>query len=161
MLTRQLTIPTDSLGYLMGKAHFAMRRSMNRRLFQSGLSISSEQCIVLISLGEEKNLRQQDLANRLSKDKTGISRIVCGMEKLGLVERNVIETDRRNFAVNLTKEGESILSLILDQVYQVHSNANKGISKEDIDVCKRVLNKIMSNLEEYEGVNIFEDEQGC
>lgn len=99
-----------SLGELLGRAHYSMRRRLNRRMAGSGIELTGEQCMILLVPGCESKLIQQDLADRLFKDKTGISRLVSTMERKGLIQRTSTVEDRRNNFLELTDYGHSMVS---------------------------------------------------
>jgi DNA-binding MarR family transcriptional regulator len=54
-------------------------------------------------------LRQVEIAERVLLSHSGLSRLIDRIEKDGLVERRVCESDRRAFFVALTDEGRAML----------------------------------------------------
>ncbi|EHQ05227.1 MAG: MarR family transcriptional regulator [Leptonema illini] len=137
---------SDPLGYLLGRAHYSMRRRLNRRMASCGMELTSEQCLILVMLGCESQVNQQDLADRMFKDKTGISRLVSGMERKGLIQRTSTIEDRRNNFVQLTDFGRSTLSTIQKQLSEIRVEAREGIAEKDMETCRRVLQKLVDNL---------------
>lgn len=97
-------------------------------------------------LGCESQVNQQDLADRMFKDKTGISRLVSGMERKGLIQRTSTIEDRRNNFVQLTDFGRSTLSTIQKQLSEIRVEAREGIAEKDMETCRRVLQKLVDNL---------------
>jgi DNA-binding MarR family transcriptional regulator len=111
-----------------------------------GMELTSEQCLILVMLGCESQVNQQDLADRMFKDKTGISRLVSGMERKGLIQRTSTIEDRRNNFVQLTDFGRSTLSTIQKQLSEIRVEAREGIAEKDMETCRRVLQKLVDNL---------------
>ena len=138
---------TAGLGFLLAKAHYAMRRQLNRRMALHGIELPSEQCAVLMTLGLTGPVTQQGLAERLMKDKAGVSRLVKGMEEKGLIRRVHGINDRRANVIELTELGESRLSLIDTHLSEIRKDAVAEISAADLKACYWALIQIAANLE--------------
>lgn len=141
----------DPLGFLLGRAHYSMRRRLNRRIASCGMELTSEQCLILVMLGCEEQLNQQELADRLFKDKTGISRLVSGMERKGLLFRTSTIEDRRSNFVQLTDMGRSIVDGIMKEAAEIRKEASKGIAEEELIICQKVLQQMIDNLSSGDG----------
>jgi DNA-binding MarR family transcriptional regulator len=68
-------------------------------------------------------LRQVEIAERVLLSHSGLSRLIDRIEKQGLVERRMCETDRRAFFVSLTDEGREML----DRMWPVYA---RGIAED-------------------------------
>jgi DNA-binding MarR family transcriptional regulator len=64
----------DDLGFLLARAHRAMRRWLMARLDLFG--ITYEQFVVLTYLWHEANISQSELARRAFMDKTSLTRML-------------------------------------------------------------------------------------
>lgn len=71
--------------------------------------ITPRQFGVLEALFHLGPLYQRDIARKLLKSEGNVTLVIDNLEKLGLVERQRSETDRRYFSVCLTEEGRRLM----------------------------------------------------
>jgi DNA-binding MarR family transcriptional regulator len=108
--------------------------------------VTIEQWSVLYHLWKEDGLSQQELCNRSFRDKPSITRLVDNLEKLKLVKRVASKDDRRINLIYLTEASKTLQDLTLNMANQTLNEALEGVSKEDVELCKSVLQKVYDNL---------------
>ena len=69
------------------------------------LSLNEYEVLLQLWLAEERRLRRVDLAGRLLLSQGGITRLLAGLEREGLVERAGCPEDRRVVYAHLTAAG--------------------------------------------------------
>lgn len=74
--------------------------------------VSFAQCHVLLEIEEQGQTTTGELAQRLSQDKSTLSRTVDGLVNIGLVERRPHPSDRRFTLLTLTKQGKETCKAI-------------------------------------------------
>lgn len=72
---------------------------------EHGLSLSSYEVLLLLSLAPDQALRMGALAERLLLSRSGLTRLVDRMVARGLVERHTCSDDRRGTYARLTDAG--------------------------------------------------------
>jgi DNA-binding MarR family transcriptional regulator len=88
------------------RAHAAVIRQLDRELVQEhGLTINDYEVLVHLSRAEERMLRRVDLANRVLLTPSGITRLLDGLERSGLVTKASCKTDARVVYAKLTDRG--------------------------------------------------------
>jgi DNA-binding MarR family transcriptional regulator len=127
-------------------ASTALGRRLQKNFKQAGLKITVEQWSILYHLWKEDGLSQQQLCNRSFRDKPSITRLVDNLEKLKLVKRVPSKEDRRINLVFLSKVAYRLQEETLNMANQTLNEALQGVSKDDIEVCKAVLQKVYENL---------------
>ena len=83
----------DDLGFLLARAHRAMRRWLMARL--DFLGVTYEQFVVLAYLWQEANISQSELAQRTFMDKTSLARMLHRMENAGQTLFHCLQTSMR------------------------------------------------------------------
>ncbi len=136
----------DSLGHLATQFSKAVLRRINQELQAGGHAITSEQWTALAHIWNEAGLTQQELGERLIKDKTNIARLLAGLERLGFIHRVAGESDRREKTVHLTPAGSAAMPGIAALVQGVLARACTGIDEHELSVCRRVLLRARQNL---------------
>jgi len=137
----------DSIGRMVSITERSLTRRLQRYFRDAGFSITVEQWRVLFYLWIEDGQSQKELSNRVSRDKTSISRLINGLEKKDLVIRTNSQKDKRNNQIFLTSKGKSFKKKLMHFAQKTVNQAQKNITQEDIILCKKVLNKINVNLE--------------
>ena len=129
-----------------GMASTAVARRLQKNFRAAGLEITIEQWSILYHLWKEDGLSQQELCNRTFRDKPSITRLIDNLEKQQLVKRTDSSTDRRINLVCLTDNAKSLQAQTIDLANQTMNEALIGISKEEIEVVKKVFQKVYDNL---------------
>ncbi len=105
-----------------------------------------EQWPILIHLWDRNGQTQKELANRVFKDKTTITRLVADIESSGIIERQPDREDKRERSVFLTEKGKEIMNSATMLIQRVDATAEEGIDEKDLLVCKTVLRRLHRNL---------------
>jgi len=132
--------------FITGVASTAVARRLQRNFKQAGVEITIEQWSVLYHLWKQDGLSQQDLCTRSFRDKPSITRLVDNLEKLKLVKRMPSKADRRINLVCLTDAAKSLQEETMNIANQTLNQALEGVSTEEIEICKAVLQKVYDNL---------------
>ncbi len=132
--------------FITGMASTALARRLQKNFKQAGIEVTIEQWSVLYHLWKEDGLSQQDLCNQSFRDKPSITRLVDNLEKLKLVKRVPSKDDRRINLIYLTEAAKTLQEQTMDMANQTLNEALDGVSKEDIELCKAVLQKVHDNL---------------
>ena len=132
--------------FITGMASTALARRLQKNFRLAGIEITIEQWSVLYHLWKEDGLSQQELCLRSFRDKPSITRLVDNLEKLKLVKRVSSKEDRRINLVFLSKAAKKLQEQTLSLANQTLNEALEAVSKEEIEVCKTVLQKVYDNL---------------
>lgn len=88
------------------RAHATTRRLLNAELqAEHGLTINDYEALQVLSCAEERRLKRVDLARRLVLTPSGVTRLLEGLERAGLVERTACSSDLRVVYAQLTDAG--------------------------------------------------------
>ncbi len=132
--------------FITGKASTALARRLQKNFKQAGIEVTIEQWSVLYHLWKEDGLSQQDLCNQSFRDKPSITRLVDNLEKLKLVKRVPSKDDRRINLIYLTEAAKTLQEQTMEMANQTLNEALEGVSKEEVELCKAVLQKVYDNL---------------
>src|SRR5881409_681707 len=88
------------------RAHAAITRELDRELVtEHGLTINDYEVLIRLSRAEGQMLRRVDLAQQVLLTPSGITRLLDGLQRCGLVEKASCESDARVVYAKLTAEG--------------------------------------------------------
>src|SRR3954465_11972022 len=86
--------------------HSAITRELEARLMGAhGLTLSDYDVLVQLARAPERKLRNIELAKAVVLTRSGVTRLVDGLEKDGLVARRPCPSDKRGSFVALTDDG--------------------------------------------------------
>jgi DNA-binding MarR family transcriptional regulator len=126
----------------------SVARRMQKNFRNAGLDITIEQWSILYHLWKEDGLSQQELCNRTYRDKPSITRLIDNLEKQKLVKRTASVSDRRVNLVSLTEAAQEIQQTTIDLANQTMNEALMGITKDEIEIVKKVLQQVFDNLQQ-------------
>jgi len=132
--------------FITGVASTAIARRLQKNFKQNGVEITIEQWSVLYHLWKQDGVNQQELCNASYRDKPSITRLVDNLEKLKLVKRVSSKEDRRRNLIFLTDSARKLQEQTMELANQTLNEALEGVSHNDIELCKSVLQKVYDNL---------------
>jgi DNA-binding MarR family transcriptional regulator len=92
------------------RSHSAITRELERQLGEAhGLTLSDYDVLVQLGQAPERQLRPAELARAVLLTRSGMTRLVQGLETAGLVERVACPNDLRGNLVRLTPRGRDVL----------------------------------------------------
>ncbi|MBM7578051.1 MarR family winged helix-turn-helix transcriptional regulator [Jeotgalibacillus terrae] len=110
--------------------------------------ITPEQWIVLKRLAANDGITQKELAVLADKDRPSITRILDILEQKELARKEKHHTDRRSFSVFITPRGIELKNQLLPFLEDVYEDRIlKDITDEELEVYRRVLEKMNRNIE--------------
>jgi len=93
------------------RSHAALVRLFNAQLVsEHGLTINDYEVLLLLSHAGDARMRRTDLAERVQLTPSGVTRLLDGLERAGLVEKADCASDRRVSYAVLTDAGRERLA---------------------------------------------------
>ncbi len=121
-----------------------IRRDFDRRAREQGLTRARWQ--VLWHLARHEGVHQAALADILDVAPISLTRQLERLEQEGLVERRADPSDRRRRRLYLTEAATPALQRLRGMAGLTRERALSGISGEQIDTFKEVLETMRANL---------------
>ena len=110
MASIQTTSPALDVFVRLVRAHAAVTRLLSAQLQQEhGLTINAYEALLKLSRAEDQPMRRVDLANSLLLTASGVTRLLDGLERGGLIARQACPSDARASYTVLTDAGRSKL----------------------------------------------------
>ena len=93
------------------RAHGTLRRGLEARLLADhSLTITDYEALLVLSDAEEGAMRRVDLADRLLLSPSGVTRLLDGLQRLGVVGNGECAADKRVTYAVITPAGRELLS---------------------------------------------------
>lgn len=134
----------DSLHYLIMANQMLVQRGLLERLKNTGLTIGQPK--VLDYLKDHDGSSQKEIARNCFLEAGSLTSILNRMEEKGLIERRMLNGNRRTFHIYLTKEGWKSQKLVEESFLEIEKQALKGITEEEFDAYLTFSRKIFKNL---------------
>lgn len=109
-------------------------------------NLAPEQNLIMMLLWEKDGLTQNEIAEKLDKDKTNITRMLANLEQKGFIKRSMSLNDRRSLHVYLTEEGNKLGDKIIPITEGFHQSVVSGITDKELQEVNRILLKIRQNV---------------
>ncbi|MFV8829140.1 MarR family winged helix-turn-helix transcriptional regulator [Alkalihalobacterium sp. APHAB7] len=110
-------------------------------------NLAPEQNLVMMLLWEQDGLTQNQISQKLNKDKTNIARMASNLEKKGFISRVNCNDDRRSVKLFLTTEGKDLGEKVVPITEEFNDVVVKDISKEELEQLEKTLTKMSKNVD--------------
>ena len=126
------------------RTHRAAFRDLGAGLVQEhGLSINDYETLYLLSEAESGRLRRTDLAQSLQLTPSGITRLLVGLERSGLVRRAECPADARVAYAELTDAGrERLAAASCSHVAAIEDLFNVHLGPEEVEQLAELLGRL-------------------
>ncbi len=134
--------------YKLERAIKAYRQFAQREIRIAGFQITIDQWLILKTLLENPGIGQHDVADKVFKDKSSVTRIIDMMVKDGYLERETDPSDRRRTTLNVTEAGGDIVAEINAVIAANRKWALQGTEEAEIWIVTEFLELITKNCSE-------------
>lgn len=110
------------------------------------LNIAPEQNLIMILLWEKDGMTQNEIAEKLYKDKTNIARMASNLENKGFIQRVPSKEDRRSLKLYLTDKGKELGRSVTPIAEEFNRQVCHGITDEELKELRRILSKMRDNV---------------
>ena len=126
------------------RGHASVTRAMSAELVaEHGLTINDYEALLHLSRAEEGRMRRVDLAEKLILTASGVTRLLDGLERAGLVERAACANDRRVTYAVLTDAGRARLEAASgSHVASVRAFFEERFSDAELDRLAALLGRL-------------------
>ena len=138
----------NAIGFAVNRAALKMKAELQKAFRAKGYKITPEHWAVLNCLWDKEGTSQTEIAEKIAKDKTNLTRILDIMERNRLIRRVNHETDRRSYRIFLTRKASEMKDDLIAFVEDVLAAATRGINAKEEREIIRLMNIINNNLSE-------------
>ena len=135
----------DTLHYLIMANQMLVQKALLEQLKNTGLNIGQPK--ILDYLKEHDGSNQKEIARACFLEAGSLTIILNKMEEKGLIERRILNGNRRSFHIFLTEEGKKKQQLVADAFLEIEKKALSNISEKEYEQFISVYQKIYSNLQ--------------
>ena len=133
-----------SFHYLSRAVHSMIQKNFMEQVKSSGLT--SGQPKVLDYLRDHNGANQKEIAAACHIEPGSLTSVLNRMEEKGLIERRMLDGNRRTFYIFMTDEGSRLKDLVEDNFASIEKKAFRNISSEDQASFMETFSKIYENL---------------
>ena len=130
----------ETTGYIICRTARKIHQFMTKIL--ADYDITPEQWVVLQIVVNEKDLSQQELSQRLEKDKNSTKALVERLIKKELLTRQKDDQDKRFYKLQATPAGEQLARKLAELDYEFIHEAEAGLTADELASFTQVLTKL-------------------
>src|SRR5690554_3048585 len=140
-------VPGVDYGVLQQLLGYCMRRAQIR-IYQDFLdtmapwSITPPRFSALTLIRHNTDMKLTDLARAMGIARSGAVEVVNSLEKLGYVRRSASPTDRRAYALVLTREGDEVLDEVTALIREHDARVSARLSDEETTQLGALLDRL-------------------
>lgn len=136
----------NTLHYLILANHMLVQKGLLEGLKNTGLTIGQPK--VLDYLKYHNGSSQKEIAHGCFLEAGSLTSILNRMEEKGLIERKMLNGNRRTYYIFLTETGKKSQELVEQTFNKIEEQALQKISKEEFETFMEIYKKIYENLNE-------------
>lgn len=137
---------SDTLHYLLMANHMSVQKQLFTKL--KGTDLTLGQPKILEYLKEHDGAVQKEIASACHIEPASLTSILSGMEKKGLILREMRDDNRRYLYVYMTEKGREAMRAV-DTVFQeIELDALEGFSEEEKEKLLLFLTRIHTNFKD-------------
>jgi DNA-binding MarR family transcriptional regulator len=133
--------------HLLREVLLTYRQLLKRLSAETGLSGAQFEVLRELARAADGCSTVSVLSRQLGVDPAAVSRLIAGLQKIGLVTRITDDRDGRRQPVVLTEEGTQLMVRFHRRVHERESDLTMGLDPEALETTMRVLRTIRSTLE--------------
>jgi DNA-binding MarR family transcriptional regulator len=126
------------------RAHAATTRLLSAQLQdQHGLTLNDYEALLVLSRADGGHMKRVDLARSLLLTPSGVTRLLDGLERAGLVESVPCPSDRRVMYAQITDGGrERLAAASCGHEGSIRTALEEHLSAEELDTVAEILGKL-------------------
>ncbi len=136
----------DSFHYLSMANHMMVQKKLMEQLKDTGLTMGQPK--VLDYLKDHDGASQKEIAAGCLIEAGSLTSILNRMEEKGLIERKMLNGNRRTFHIFMTESGKKNQKLVEETFEKIEETALNNISEEEQKVFMEIFHRIYRNLAE-------------
>ena len=136
----------DSFHYLSMANHMMVQKKLMEQLKDTGLTLGQPK--VLDYLKDHDGASQKEIAAGCLIEAGSLTSILNRMEKKGLIERKMLNGNRRTFHIFMTESGKKNQKLVEETFEKIEETALNNVSEEEQKVFMEIFLRIYRNLAE-------------
>ena len=136
----------DSFHYLSMANHMMVQKKLMEQLKDTGLTLGQPK--VLDYLKDHDGASQKEIAAGCLIEAGSLTSILNRMEEKGLLERKMLNGNRRTFHIFMTEFGKKNQELVEETFEKIEETALNNVSEEEQKVFMEIFLRIYRNLAE-------------
>ena len=133
-----------SFHYLAMAVHSMIQKNFMEQVKPSGLT--SGQPKVLDYLRDHNGANQREIAAACHIEPGSLTSVLNRMEEKGLIERRMLDGNRRTFYIFMTEKGTQLKNIVEKNFVSIEEKAFRNISSEEQATFMETFSKIYENL---------------
>ena len=134
----------DSFHYMSMINHMTVQKKLMEQLADTGLTLGQPK--VLDYLKDHDGVSQKEIAAGCLIEAGSLTSILNRMEEKDLIERKILNGNRRTFHIFMTESGKKNQKLVEEAFKKIEKTALNGISEEEQKLFMEIFCRIYRNL---------------
>ncbi len=139
-------IITDRIGSIIYVVGMLVRGLSSQTFSENKFEITPEQYLILLLIIKNEGAYQRQICELTLKDRANIARIVEILHSKGLIEKTPDSNGRRIYKIVATQKGKDLIKIIEPCDVKLKGFITRGISKEELEITRKTLEKIKKNV---------------
>ncbi len=133
----------ETVCHLVHRADFLLNRENTRALEPYGVSVYQAMSLIYVADWEERRTVNQRAIERFTQlSNPGVTKLITGLEKLGLLERTHDPEDARSYALRTTPKGREQVEVFRSIILSTDRELTARLTEEERSTLRELLLKL-------------------
>lgn len=139
-------IITDRIGSIIYVVGTLVRGLSSQTFSENEFGITPEQYLILLLIVENDGVYQRQICEITLKDRANIARLIEILLQKELIKKIPDSNGRRIYKISATEKGKNLIKIIEPLDKELRQFITRDISNKDLEITRRTLEKIKSNV---------------
>ena len=133
---------------LLASIH-VLSRQISRVFFtrvEARFDVTLAEWRIILTLVDRPGATANEIIDLWAMEKMAVSRAVRRLERMGRISRRVNPTDRRSFALVLTKRGRRVYEQVLPSANERYREITAGLTKAELAGLRKMIRGLVSHI---------------
>ena len=133
----------ETVCHLVHRTDFFLNRENGKMLEPYGVTVYQAMSLIYVADHEsDRTVNQRALERYTQLSNPGVTKLVTGLEKLGLLERTHDPEDARSYALRTTEKGREQCEVFRRLILASDRDLTQNLTPAEVDQLKALLHKI-------------------
>tara|TARA_R110002072_G_scaffold125612_8_gene261845 strand:+ start:42 stop:473 length:432 start_codon:yes stop_codon:yes gene_type:complete len=128
------------------KTNKTAKQYSQKELDRLNLGITVDQWVLLKIIEESSSISQKEIAKKSIRDPASITRTLDILSKKGLITREALKNNRRQYNIQLTEAGKFFVQHNFPHIQKQRKQSIKGFNESELNQLSQFLLRIQQNM---------------
>lgn len=140
----------EDIGSLIKQIHNNFDNLFNKGMEKFEITHSQLDILIYLIRNQEKEINQKDIEEKFNLTNPTVTGLLNRLENKGFIIRTTSTKDARYKKITVTDKTLNLCNTMHEKADKMTKKITENISKEEAEITKRVLKKVLTNIKDIQ-----------